>query len=50
MKGWLGGLIVAGIGFGVGFFAGERFGRKEKEKDIQSVAVEEAPDVCVEAL
>lgn len=45
MKGWLGGLIIAGIGFGVGFFAGERFGRKEKEKDIQSVIVEEAPAI-----
>lgn len=43
MKGWLGGLIIAGIGFGVGFFAGERFGRKEKEKDIPPVVVEEAP-------
>lgn len=45
MKGWLGGLIIAGIGFGVGFFAGERFGRKEKEKDIQSVVVEETPTI-----
>lgn len=45
MKGWLGGLIIAGIGFGVGFFAGERFGRKEqeKEKNIPPVVVEEAP-------
>lgn len=33
MKGWLGGLILAGVGFGVGFFAGERFGRTHAGND-----------------
>jgi hypothetical protein len=30
MKAWFGFAAIAGIGFGIGFFAGERFGRKNE--------------------
>lgn len=44
MKGWLGGLIIAGIGFGVGFFAGERFGQKKaKREDVFQESSEIVP-------
>ena len=39
MKAWFGLLAIAGLGFGVGFFAGERYGRK-KERDIQQMEAE----------
>lgn len=41
IKAWMGFAAIAGIGFGVGFFAGARFGRK-KEAERQSVPVDDA--------
>ena len=32
MKAWFGFAAIAGIGFGIGFFAGERYGRKNERK------------------
>jgi len=44
MKAWIGGLILSGIGFGVGFFAGERYGRKKaNEAKQEPKLVEEKP-------
>ena len=40
MKAWLGLAAIGGIGFGIGFFAGERFGRK-KQADEQRLEREE---------
>ena len=42
MKAWFGFAAIAGIGFGIGFFAGERYGRKnEKKQQMDQLRVEE---------